>query len=527
MDKNKNGTHWLNIRWFVRKSKVDFGSGNARYVTFLGVLENVILNVHHTERVHVDSGESQNSVMKGDLLFNASSKTLGDLAIGAVMGEQLDNLYLNSLCFGFRIHDKDKYIPLFLAYFFRGNVGREIMNALAQGATRYNISKNQFRALELSIPSGDEQRAITAILSDMDAEIAALEQRRDKTHIIKQRMMQQLLTGRVRLVKKKYTKMLYQKSPYFETPPKCKKIWRYMPIDKFMAMLSEESLYFPNVYSFDDRYEGLLSDKTRAEVYKTNLLNENNTPVKQDDGFNRQRDVMEKLWESRLSTENEMKYILNHLHSFQALLRDFSNHLMFCSSWFLNKNESHSMWAEYGDKRSPTSVAIQTTVGDLIQSFESTSYQIHIGKVKYKDYNEKHIEGYEKFLSKDLKNPNKILQLFYAPILHKRDIYKDEKEVRAIISFESICKNHLGRVYASEIPFYSDQLFDEDSRFHRAGQTNIMKDIPKGISVKINLQTLLKAILISPNANEYFYKPLIKLIKNYDIDPSIVRRSAI
>lgn len=182
------------------KSKVDFGGGNARYVTFLGVLENVILDVRHTERVHVGIGESQNSVMKGDLLFNASSETPGDLAIGAVMGEQLDNLYLNSFCFGFRVYDENKHIPLFLAYFFRGSVGRAIMNALAQGATRYNMSKSQFLALELSIPSCDEQNAIASVLSDMDAEIAALEQRRDKTHAIKQGMMQQLLTGRVRLI---------------------------------------------------------------------------------------------------------------------------------------------------------------------------------------------------------------------------------------------------------------------------------------------------------------------------------------
>ena len=183
------------------KSKIDFGVGNARYVTFLGVLENIILDTCHTERVHVGSGESQNRVMKGDLLFNASSETPGDLAIGAVMGEQLDNLYLNSFCFGFRIHDEKKHVPLFLAYFFRGSVGRAIMNALAQGATRYNMSKSQFLALELSIPSGDEQRAIASVLSDMDAEITALEQRREKTRAIKQGMMQQLLTGRVRLVK--------------------------------------------------------------------------------------------------------------------------------------------------------------------------------------------------------------------------------------------------------------------------------------------------------------------------------------
>ena len=65
--------------------------------------------------------------------------------------------------------------------------------------------------------------------------------------------------------------MPYQESPYFKTPPKCQKIWRYMFIDKFMAMLSEESLYFPNIYSFNDRYEGFLSDKSKEEVYKTDL----------------------------------------------------------------------------------------------------------------------------------------------------------------------------------------------------------------------------------------------------------------
>ena len=184
------------------KSKVDFGGGNARYVTFLGVLENVVLDVRHTEQVYVGQGESQNSIMKGDLLFNASSETPEDLAIGAVMGEQLDNLYLNSFCFGFRVREKNKHVPLFLAYFFRGSVGRAIMNALAQGATRYNMSKSQFLALELSVPSYEEQHAIVSVLSDMDAEIAALEQRRDKTHAIKQGMMQQLLTGRVRLVKR-------------------------------------------------------------------------------------------------------------------------------------------------------------------------------------------------------------------------------------------------------------------------------------------------------------------------------------
>lgn len=49
-------------------------------------------------------------------------------------------------------------------------------------------------------PTIAEQIAIAAVLSDMDAELAALEARRDKTHALKQGMMQELLTGRTRLV---------------------------------------------------------------------------------------------------------------------------------------------------------------------------------------------------------------------------------------------------------------------------------------------------------------------------------------
>ena len=69
--------------------------------------------------------------------------------------------------------------------------------------TGYNRHFKFLKDLTFEIPNTEEQRAIASVLSDMDAEITALEQRRDKTHAIKQGMMQQLLTGRVRLVKSK------------------------------------------------------------------------------------------------------------------------------------------------------------------------------------------------------------------------------------------------------------------------------------------------------------------------------------
>ena len=70
----------------------------------------------------------------------------------------------------------------------------------AIGSTFLEISKKDTAALVLSIPALPEQKAIAEVLSDMDAELAALEQRRDKTLALKQGMAQELLTGRTRLV---------------------------------------------------------------------------------------------------------------------------------------------------------------------------------------------------------------------------------------------------------------------------------------------------------------------------------------
>lgn len=69
----------------------------------------------------------------------------------------------------------------------------------AFGSTFLEISKANISAITLSVPPLAEQTAIATILSDMDTELAALEDRRDKSHQLKQGMMQELLTGRVRL----------------------------------------------------------------------------------------------------------------------------------------------------------------------------------------------------------------------------------------------------------------------------------------------------------------------------------------
>ena len=182
------------------KTKDDFGRGDAQYIPFMNVMTDTVIDPNWLEQVDLAPGEVQNIAKRGDLFFNGSSETPEEVGYCSVLLEDIPNLYLNSFCFGFRFNADANVNGLFFAYWFRCEQGRKAMSVLAQGATRYNISKSAFLQLEIPQPSADEQTAIATVLSDIDAELATLESRRDKTRSLKQGMMQELLTGRIRLV---------------------------------------------------------------------------------------------------------------------------------------------------------------------------------------------------------------------------------------------------------------------------------------------------------------------------------------
>ena len=85
-------------------------------------------------------------------------------------------------------------------FLFFSLVHKNVLSYLASG-TRAKLNKSEMWKIEVNMPfEPTEQTAIATVLSDMDAELAALEARRDKTRALKQGMMQELLTGRIRLV---------------------------------------------------------------------------------------------------------------------------------------------------------------------------------------------------------------------------------------------------------------------------------------------------------------------------------------
>ena len=89
--------------------------------------------------------------------------------------------------------------PNFVFDIFQTHGFRNFINIILAGSSINNLKPSDIESAEFQVPDRDEQRTIASVLSNMNAEIAALEQRRDKTRAIKQGMMQQLLTGRVRL----------------------------------------------------------------------------------------------------------------------------------------------------------------------------------------------------------------------------------------------------------------------------------------------------------------------------------------
>ncbi|WP_155992629.1 restriction endonuclease subunit S [Acidocella facilis] len=75
------------------------------------------------------------------------------------------------------------------------------LNKYSESSAQPGLSVSKLLSLEINCPPGrDEQTAIASVLSDMDAEIAALEEKLTKAKALKQGMMQELLTGRIRLV---------------------------------------------------------------------------------------------------------------------------------------------------------------------------------------------------------------------------------------------------------------------------------------------------------------------------------------
>lgn len=152
------------------KSKSDFSNGNARYVTYMNVYKNLALDTRSNDMVRIAKYEKQNTIQHGDALFTGSSETPEECGLSSVVTTELtEPMYLNSFCFGFRLHDQSLFYPDFLKHLLRSSAIRREITKTANGVTRYNVSKKLMEKILIPIPAYEEQVRLATILDRFES----------------------------------------------------------------------------------------------------------------------------------------------------------------------------------------------------------------------------------------------------------------------------------------------------------------------------------------------------------------------
>lgn len=170
------------------KTKENFGHGNGQFVTYMNVFTNPVGLPEMTEAIEID--DSQNEVRFGDVFFTTSSETPEEVGMSSVWLENVNNTYLNSFCFGYR--PTVEFNPYYLAYMLRSSSLRDKITFLAQGISRYNISKNKMMDIEIPIPNIKEQKEIGSFFHTLDRFITRHQQKLEHLEDLKKGMLQKM-----------------------------------------------------------------------------------------------------------------------------------------------------------------------------------------------------------------------------------------------------------------------------------------------------------------------------------------------
>ena len=138
------------------KTSSDFGDGNAHYITYLNIFNNKIIDLSLLEKVQINSDEHQNEVKKGDIFFTVSSEVPEEVGMSSVLISDVDNTYLNSFCVGFRPKENTVHSG-YMSHYLRSLYFRRNIRKLAQGSTRFNISRTELLKEKIKIPALKQQ----------------------------------------------------------------------------------------------------------------------------------------------------------------------------------------------------------------------------------------------------------------------------------------------------------------------------------------------------------------------------------
>lgn len=196
-DKLKIDQIGITINGLTGKSGVDFNEGDP-YITYKQIFDKSEIDIKNFGLVKISNDEKQNKIQYGDILFTTSSESPEEVGFSSAYLERNINPYLNSFSFALRPISLEKTDTNFLKFIFISPSFRRKVIKLAQGSTRYNISKTEFKKIDLMIPNNKEQIEISNLLNQVENYIENLKSQKEELEKYKKGIMQKIFSQQIR-----------------------------------------------------------------------------------------------------------------------------------------------------------------------------------------------------------------------------------------------------------------------------------------------------------------------------------------
>ncbi|MBU7567135.1 restriction endonuclease subunit S, partial [Levilactobacillus brevis] len=147
-----------------------------------------IATLDQLDAIEID--EKQNQVQKGDIFFTTSSETPEEVGMSSVWTHDTENVYLNSFTFGYR--PRVSFDLNYMASMLRSPSIRKKITFLAQGFSRYNISKTKMLEIEIPTPTLSEQEKIGSFFKQLDNTITLHQRKLEKLQELKKGYLQKM-----------------------------------------------------------------------------------------------------------------------------------------------------------------------------------------------------------------------------------------------------------------------------------------------------------------------------------------------
>lgn len=246
------------------KASDDFNVGDEDtsymlYIPFTNIFNNDTINPDQLFKVKIESGEVQNLVQKGDLLFLMSSEDFDGVGKPAIMEEQVENLGLNSFCKGMRVTNSETNSK-YLFYLLSSHLLRELVRQEAKGFIRINLRQDRLSCCPVFLPSLTEQQKIADYLDKVCGEV-------DELVAIQETMIEELKAYKQSVITEAVTKGLNPNIPMKDSGidwigqiPAHWKIQRLRTLGWTQNGISQSGDYFGEEYcypfvSYSDAYK--------------------------------------------------------------------------------------------------------------------------------------------------------------------------------------------------------------------------------------------------------------------------------